>query len=644
MIRHNFAQGSPAWMAHRATCWNAGDAAAMLACSPNETRSELLDRLHSGVHKEFSDYVQEHVLDPGHEFEDKARLVAEELIGEDLGRVVGSLDVGLSRPLGASFDGLTFMDDIAWEHKSINDSLRYTPWDEGNGEHLPKHYRVQMEQQMMVSGAERVLFMATKWNGDTLDEKRQCWYVSNPALRAEILAGWKQLEADLAVYVPGTPEAAKPAGKAPESLPALRIVITGEVSDTNLDDFKEIALTAIRSVNRDLKTDQDFADSAKARKWCEDIESKVDGAKQHALSQTASIDALFRALDEISAEARVVRLDLEKLEKARTAAINTEIVVEATAILGKHIRELSAAMPGDFMPNVPADFAGAIKGLRSVSSKRNAVDAELLRAKIAASDIATRIHANVRLLDQHPDHAFLFHDRKAIVLKASDDLQALITARIAEHKAAEAKREEEQRERIRAEELRKMALSEIQGIQQQVTIAAIGRAGVRQGGTIECIQQTLAETEAWPITEEKFGALTSTAQAAKDKAVSEIRTMLATAEEKAARLAEPVQAAASAPAPVDAPAEAPAPAAANVVPLSRPAPVAAPADNGARLKLGDINSRLAPVQITADGLAELGFQPVAMERGAKFYRTSDFPLICNALIERIAAAQTLEAA
>ena len=39
------------------------------------------------------------------------------------------------------------------------------------------------------------------------------------------------------------------------------------------------------------------------------------------------------------------------------------------------------------------------QGLRTVDSIRNAVDTELARAKIAASEIANRIHANIGRLD-----------------------------------------------------------------------------------------------------------------------------------------------------------------------------------------------------------------------------------------------------
>lgn len=75
------------------------------------------------------------------------------------------------------------------------------------------------------------------------------------------------------------------------------------------------------------------------------------------------------------------------------------------------------------------------------------------------------------------------------------------------------------------------ALSEISGIQQQPDIAISGRLGVREGGTIECIRETLAETEAWPI-DDRFGALRGVAQSAKDSAVRQIRDMLELAERK----------------------------------------------------------------------------------------------------------------
>lgn len=73
------------------------------------------------------------------------------------------------------------------------------------------------------------------------------------------------------------------------------------------------------------------------------------------------------------------------------------------------------------------------------------------------------------------------------------------------------------------------ALSEISGIQQQVIIAQSGRLGVRQGGTIQCIKETLAETEAWPI-DDRFGSLMGAAENAKQQAIAQIKQLLINAE------------------------------------------------------------------------------------------------------------------
>lgn len=429
MKTHDFQQGSPEWHAHRATHFNASDAPAMMGCSPYMTRTELMARMKTGIVAEVDPATQRR-FDDGHRFEALARPLAEKIIGEELYPVTGS-----ESELSASFDGLTLMEDVAFEHKTLNDELRTVMVEGCTGAQLPLLYRVQMEQQHMVSGCKKVLFVASKWRGEELVEERHCWYTPDPALRAQIKSGWKLLAEDLPTFVPPAPDAPAPTGKAPETLPALHIVLKGEVSASNLDEFKEVALAAIRSVNRDLQTDQDFADSAKARKWCEDIETKVAAAKQHALSQTATIDALFRALDEISEEAGKVRRELKKLEEARTLGINGEVVADGVKQFADHMRALNAAMPAPYMPVIQVDFGGAIKGLRTVASKKNAVSTELARVKIIANDHATRIQANLLTLEKHKEHVLLFADVGALVLKQPDDLAAVIAQRVAAHEA-----------------------------------------------------------------------------------------------------------------------------------------------------------------------------------------------------------------
>jgi hypothetical protein len=58
------------------------------------------------------------------------------------------------------------------------------------------------------------------------------------------------------------------------------------------------------------------------------------------------------------------------------------------------------------------------------------------------------------------------------------------------------------------------------------------------------------------------------------------------------------------------------------------------------VKLGEINARIAPLTITADGLASIGFHPVSTERGAKLYAESEFVAMCRGLYSVIQKAAT----
>ena len=415
----------------------------MMGCSPYKSRGALLRELHTGIAPDV-DVATQKRFDNGHRAEELARPLAEEFIGDELYPVVGSLG-----KLSASFDGLTLDERQGFEHKALNAEIRSAfaamtdAFDKTAPNYcLPIYHRVQMEQQLHVSGAERILFMASKWTADgELVEEQHCWYYPDHDLRANILDGWAQFERDLAAYVPPESTDPAPVGKAPDTLPALRIEVTGAVTASNLAEFKSTALGAIRSVNRTLKTDQDFADAEKAVKWCADVESRLKAAKEHALSQTAGIDALFKALDDIGAEARTVRLDLDKLVSRRKVEVKEEAVAAARKQLDAHIATLNAELAPMRLPQVVTDFAGAIKGLKSLQSMQDKLDATLAVAKIAAEADARAIRANLAAFkDKAEGFEFLFADLSQLVHKAADDFAALVTARIATHDAAEAEK------------------------------------------------------------------------------------------------------------------------------------------------------------------------------------------------------------
>ena len=206
-----------------------------------------------------------------------------------------------------------------------------------------------------------------------------------------------------------------------------------------------------------------------------------------------------------------------------------------------------------YIPLVSADFAGAIKGLKTILSIQNAADTELSRVKIEISELNNLIGRNVAALDAHPEYSALFADRASLVLKDAEFVALTIRQRIADHEAAQAEKLEAERAKIRAEE------------------------EARAQGEVEAKR----------------------------------------AEEEAAKPAQ------AAPVVSD-----PLPAAQVVTPIIQ-------ADTGARITLGQINTRLAPISINREGISSLGFEPVGKDRAAILYREADFSAICEALVSHL---------
>ena len=187
---HTLVQGSADWQNYRLAMFGASEAAAMLGLSSKVSRTELLHMKHTGTAKEFSDWVQANILDHGHAVEALARPMGEELVGTELYPVTCSIG-----RLSASCDGLTMAEDVAWEHKQWNAALAAAV-DEGV---LPDEYQPQCQQIMMITGAEKVLFMVSD---GTIDNMVSMYVEPSPEWQERITAGWAQFEADLAVYEP----------------------------------------------------------------------------------------------------------------------------------------------------------------------------------------------------------------------------------------------------------------------------------------------------------------------------------------------------------------------------------------------------------------------------------------------------------
>lgn len=501
MKTHDLVQGSAEWKAYRAQHFNASDAPAMMGLSPYKTRTQLLDEMKSGISPEIDSATQSR-FDDGHRFEALARPLAEEIIGQELYPVTGS-----EGKLSTSFDGLTLDESICFEHKTLNDEIRAATCAMELGAHL----RAQMEQQLMISGAEKCLFMASKWNGETLVEEVHHWYTSDQTMRDALVYGWTQFGEDLISYVPKQVEE-KPEAKAVMELPALFLQAEGRLVNSNMEAFGT-ALTLHLEETRKMVyvTDQDFADADKRAKMYRETCEKLALTKKAMLSQTVSIDEAFRMIDTWHEDLRTTALQIEKDVKKNKETKQLSILNEAKAEFASFIAELQSGI-SPITLNYPApNFAEAIKGKRLFSSMINEVQTTLANAKAECRQLATEISANLNWLKAHDEYRFLFNDLQSIVYKKADDFQLLVTSRIADHKQRESEKLEAERVRIRNEEEAKAKAAQekiaAEAESQRVAdakleadrLAAVEAEKVPAQKTAQVEAPRVAPVQAWPF-------------------------------------------------------------------------------------------------------------------------------------------------
>jgi putative phage-type endonuclease len=451
MQTHNLVQGSAEWHAYRASHFNASDAPAMLGESKYKTRNQLLDELSSGISKE----INQRLADDGHRFEALARPLAEEIIGEELYPVVGSDGI-----YSASFDGLTMAEDIAFEHKSLNDDIRST----SKASELHIQYRIQMEQQLMVAKAKKNLFLATKWDqNDVLIDSKHFWYESDPALRQRIIDGWAQFEKDLANHKPRIVE--KVQAEVIKDFPVAVVQAKGEIILSNLNEVFPKFDAFLASVNTSLVTDDDFANGEATAKFSRDTAKKLKLAAEQTIDQIASVSEVVRGLEQYAAAFDKVGLTLEKAVKDQKEILKTQIISAAITAYDVHMKSLDAELGNTPLPRTSSQFAAVIKGKRTLDSIRNAVDTELAACKMTADALARDYRAKRSWVKEHSaDYDFLLHDLRDIIAKPMEDFQNVVNNRITEFKATESAR-------LQDEEIRK--LKEIAEKQKAISTSAV---------------------------------------------------------------------------------------------------------------------------------------------------------------------------
>jgi len=447
---HDLIQGSADWGLFRLEHFGASEAAAMLGISSRVKRTELLHMKHTGTPQEFSNWVQENILDHGHLVEAAARPLVEDLIDDDLYPVTCS--DGL---LSASCDGLTMAGDVAFEHKQWSQALAAAV---AAGE-LPDEYMPQCQQIMMVTKAKKVVFVCSD---GTTDNFVHLDVLPDPAWQERLRAGWAQFAADLANYVPAnyTPKLeADPI----MALPALRIEIRGEVATSNLPAFQAKAELFIASIKTDLLTDQDFADAEATVKFCEQAEGNLEQAKRAALEQTADIADLMRTIDHISEQLRAKRLVLTRTVKDKKELIKAGILAQVKLAFQEHVAALEQEIAPLRLVFQTRDFAGAMKNKRTLATLQDAVDTELANGKIAVDAIAAAVRARLTWYREHAaGHEFLFADLQALIQKPDEDFRLGVNTRIENHKRQEAEKAERLRQEQEAARQRAEAAAQAQ--------------------------------------------------------------------------------------------------------------------------------------------------------------------------------------
>lgn len=393
MITHRTKQGTQEWLDLRAKFHTASEAAAMMGCSTYMTRTQLLDQKKTGITPEPSNY-EKNLFALGHKLEDLARPIVEGIIEDDLFQLVASKD-----NLLASFDGITLMGDLAFEHKMWNAKLAESV---RNGQ-VPESHVWQLEQQLYVSDAEKIIFVVSD---GTTENLVYCYYESDPVKRNQLLAGWQKFDEDLATHVPGLE---KVEGKSIDQLMSLSIKVQGTVLASNLDSFTSNAVATIESINTTLTTDQDFADAEKAIKWCKNSEAALTDAKANVLSQSTDINAVLTALDEIAEKVRAKRLTLDKLVKNQKEQIKQTLLLEAK----NEILEYLAAQK--YQVQVTYALELAIKNKKTLSSISEAVFLEVSRTKAAIDVLVQQIDTGIAFIAENAQgYEFLFGDREKL--------------------------------------------------------------------------------------------------------------------------------------------------------------------------------------------------------------------------------------
>lgn len=234
--------------------------------------------------------------------------------------------------------------------------------------------------------------------------------------------------------------------------------VTGEVQESNIDDFKIAADIALSNINTELVTDQDFGQAKEDIISCEAIEKKLAQLVQDITTSSKSIAEATQTVEQYREAFRQKRLAMNNLVKKEEISRKKKIVQGGVKQVKDKLKDSPAAH--GFSINIPA-IQEAIKGKRSLAKMQEAVDGVVASEIFRLSGIENTYKVNMAHIERvEQDFPGLFPDKKNLALKPDEVVESEIKSRVAEYQLkqqqkAEAERKEED-EKQKAEDAAKV--------------------------------------------------------------------------------------------------------------------------------------------------------------------------------------------
>jgi len=298
-------------------------------------------------------------------------------------------------------------------------------------------------------------------------------------------------------------------------LPMPAVIAEGKLVTSNIGEITPRFDKYLESINTELATDQDFANAKEDAKQCRAMAKKLRSVSEQILSQMVSIAEVQATLKHYEGLMDSKGLSLEKLVKAQTDLIKKTAITDAINAFYDHVNECTKThgLPIDYSR---PDFAGAIKGVRTVESMQSRINDLLASQKASVTGDTKDINTKLAYIDEAIKGHEHLHDRSALVTKDLDYIKLHIesvaaeeTARLEKIKAdaeaaAEKKRIAEQEaaqeaERERIEEQRRAQEATEDFDQQEITGDGTGTAAKEFSQKEKVAPATIEEESPNPV-------------------------------------------------------------------------------------------------------------------------------------------------